>query len=149
MLKKSLALLLTLVMVLSLAPISAFAAETTGYDTVQIPTTFPSDKTGITIDGNITNGDAYHAYGVIANKTVTDYTTNKNKAMKNVGEALLGAQIYTYFFCTRYSPAFSIAFFASGISIFLTNLSISSPCVPHPKIRFMPFCWSPAYGQAK
>ena len=100
MLKKSLALLLTLVMVLSLAPVSAFAAETTSYDTVQLPATLPK---AVSLDGYITQGDGYHSFGIIATNhldylSINGYSKSRNYAMLDVAEALLAAQTQTYFF---------------------------------------------------
>ena len=107
MFKKSLALLLTLVMVLSLAPVSAFAAETTSYDTVQLPATLPEiikngvPKREIVMDGYITQGDSYHAFGVIGNnvfKEIAQNSTDQNYTMNDVGRALIAALTNTYYF---------------------------------------------------
>ena len=100
MLKKSLALLLTLCMVLALVPVNVFAAETTGYDTIQIPAELPEGK-AVSVDGRITNGDGYHAYGVIANNVFTaiaENSTSQNYAMSDVAKALVAAQTHTYYF---------------------------------------------------
>ena len=99
MFKKSLAILLTLVMVLSLAPVSAFAVETTtSYNTVQIPAKLPK---AVSLDGYITQGDGYHSFGVVADNALTaiaENSTSKNYAMADVVEALNDAQTFTYFF---------------------------------------------------
>ena len=98
MLKKSLALLMTLCMVIALAPVSAFAVEPTSYNTVQIPAKLPG---AVSLDGYITQGDGYHSFGIVADNVLTDIAENsksKNYAMADVAEALNDAQTFTYFF---------------------------------------------------